>query len=759
MKLRFFTVTILTIIFALALVGGNQQNAKQLYQSGLYKEEVEGDLQKAIELYQKILKQFPKNREIGAKALYRVGFCYEKLGKQEAQKAYQRIIREYADQREVVKDARKRLASLVSVSKDTGPVTPAVKSAGITIKKIDIDEIEKTHQARLSPDGTKMLYIHVQEKKPRQSIRVMDLTSGKSLALVEGISYGNSLIFEWSPDGKKVVYRNHKKNGLSVIDSGGGTPEVLWSSPDKNTVIFPLDWSFDNRHILAAIINQAEATVRLVTLPSNGGVLHTVVSGGLNEIEDFAGFSPNGKYIVGFKMKESNTDIYIWPVEGGKEIQVTSHPAKDQSPFWSPDGEYIVFVSDRAKTNDLWAIPMDGPNPAGTPIRIKRNLGKNAIPMDLTPGGKLALLILASGEAPPDLFVLPVDPSKGEALGQFHSFAKYPTQHFMPRWSPDGLRVAYTSRKENIQLPEIFVSSGDEKEDLKIPVGNYYVGNVEWSRDGKHLIFPGLLSRDGGVGIFRVSLESHKIEPLHLEKRSGRSLKGMFINLRWLPRAGKFIFDKFVEVNKRELYTMNKEGKNIQLVADKVTTRYWTWPSPDGRYVAYREGQNLKLLFFADNTSITLARFPEGEHIEGLAWSPDGQNVAWNDNRQLTVFSIAKRVSRILVEANKNQKISGMGWSWSPNHTWSLDGKKIAFVLQETSAGSEAQAGLWIISATGGTPKKIADAPSSHPVINDVVWHSKGKMIFVTGYSGKERIGYEHWVMENFLPEKKSKKK
>ena len=735
-----------------------QESAEQFYESALFKKEAEGDLQGAVQLFLKIITDFPENRKIAAKAQLQIGICYEKLGLKQAQKAFQRVITEYAEQHEVVKDARKRLASLASISKDTGPATPAVKSAGITIKKIDINEISETHQARLSPDGTKMLYIHVQEEKPHYSIRVMDLTSGKSLALVEGISYGNSIIFEWSPDAKKVVYRNQKK-GLSVIDSNGGTPEVLWSSPNKDTVIYPLDWSFDNRHILAAIINQAEATSRLVVMPAKRGELHTIVSGEVKELEEFARFSPNGKYIVGFKTIEGNSDIYIWPVEGGKEIRVTDHPAKDQSPFWSPNGKYIVFVSDRAKTNDLWAIPMDGPNPAGATMRIRRNLGKNTIPTDLTSGGKLVLLVLASDEAPSDLFVLPVDPDTAEALGQFHPFAKYPTQHFMPRWSPDGMRVAYTSRKGNIQLPEIFVSSGNEQEDLKIPVGNYYVGNVEWSRDGKHLIFPGLLSLNGSIGIFRVSLESHKIEPLHLEKRSGRSLKGMFINLRWLPQAGKFMFEKFVEVNKRELYTMNKDGESIQLVADKVTTRYWTWPSPDGRYVAYREGQNLKLFSLKDNTSTTLARFPEGEHIEGLAWSPDGQNVAWNDSGQLMVFSIAKRASRTLVEANKNQKISGMGWSWSPNQAWSPDGKKIAFVLQETSAGSEAQTGLWIISAKGGTPKKVADAPSSYPVIDDVLWHSNGKMIFVTGCSGKAEIGYEHWVMENFLPKEKTKKK
>jgi len=752
-----YAIPIIILLLSLSFVNSASQNAYDLFQKALTKERAEGKLEEAIGLYKKILEQFPQNREIGAKALYHVGLCYEKLGKQEAQKAYQRIISEYADQQEVVKNARKRLASLASASKDLGLPTAAVESEGIVIKKIDIAEIEKTHQARLSPDGTKMLYIHVQEKKPQYSIRVIDRSSGQSQTLVEGIDFGTRIIFEWSPDGKKVIYK-HQEHGLCVIGSDGGTSEVLWSSPDQNKGIYPLDWSFDNRHILAAIINEADATLRLVILPAKGGESRTIVSGELKELQRFGGFSPDGKYLVGQKLKENNVDIYVWPVEGGQEIRVTSHPAKDQHPFWSPDGKYIVFLSDRTKTEDLFAIPMEGPNPAGAPLRIRRNLGKNTIPMDLTPGGHLTLMIFASEGIPPDLFVLPVDPATGEALGQFQPFAKYPTQHRFLQWSPDGMRIAYTSRKGNLQLPGIFISSGNEKEDSEIPIGNYFAANVEWSRDGKHLIFPGILQPDGHVGIFCVSLDDHKIEPLHLGERQGSSFKGAFINLRWLSKAGKFMFEKFVDVNEREFYTMDEEGKNIQLVADKVTTDRWTWSSPNGRYVACREGQNLKLLSLADNTSITLAQFPEGEHIEGLAWSPDGQNIAWNDGQQLKVFSIAEGASRTLVEANQNHQISGLGWSWSPYLAWSPDGKKIAYVLRETSDEPEARTELWIIPATGGTPKKVADAPPSHPVIDDIIWHPNGEMIFATGYPGKDRrIRYEHWVMENFLPEEQTR--
>ena len=70
----------------------SQQTAGELFEKALYVEEGQGDLQKAIGLYQDILKRFPESREIAAKALLHIGLCYEKLGLKEAQKAFQKVI-------------------------------------------------------------------------------------------------------------------------------------------------------------------------------------------------------------------------------------------------------------------------------------------------------------------------------------------------------------------------------------------------------------------------------------------------------------------------------------------------------------------------------------------------------------------------------------------------------------------------------------------------------------------------------------------
>ena len=63
--------------------------------------EGQGDLQKAIALYQDIVKKFPAEREVAAKAQLHIGLCYEKLGLAEAQKAFQKVVSDFPEQKEV----------------------------------------------------------------------------------------------------------------------------------------------------------------------------------------------------------------------------------------------------------------------------------------------------------------------------------------------------------------------------------------------------------------------------------------------------------------------------------------------------------------------------------------------------------------------------------------------------------------------------------------------------------------------------------
>src|SRR4030042_1933665 len=95
----------LALVVAFVFAGVGQQSAGQLYKAGLYEEEVGGNLQKAIEIYQDILKRFPDNSGIAAMAKLHIGLCYVKLGTSEAEKAFQKVLDTYPEQSEAAREA------------------------------------------------------------------------------------------------------------------------------------------------------------------------------------------------------------------------------------------------------------------------------------------------------------------------------------------------------------------------------------------------------------------------------------------------------------------------------------------------------------------------------------------------------------------------------------------------------------------------------------------------------------------------------
>jgi len=129
-------LTLFLTSVCLIFVFGNknsQESAAEYFEKAFYYEDVQGDLQKAIELYEQVLKQFPENREIAAKAQLHIGLCYEKLGLKEAQKAFQGVIDKYPEQTEVVKSAKERIARLAKVL-ETVTSKPKFKKIQIPVK-------------------------------------------------------------------------------------------------------------------------------------------------------------------------------------------------------------------------------------------------------------------------------------------------------------------------------------------------------------------------------------------------------------------------------------------------------------------------------------------------------------------------------------------------------------------------------------------------------------------------------------------------
>ena len=116
----------LTIIMAISLILGSYrsfaQTAEELFPKAIQLEEVKGELEKAIEVYQTIVMSFPENSPVAAKAYLHMGICYEKLGMQEAQKAFEAVIAKYPTQVDAVRTAREKLDRLNQASPPSNKV-------------------------------------------------------------------------------------------------------------------------------------------------------------------------------------------------------------------------------------------------------------------------------------------------------------------------------------------------------------------------------------------------------------------------------------------------------------------------------------------------------------------------------------------------------------------------------------------------------------------------------------------------------------
>ena len=87
---RFFIIAIIAALAGPSLRG---QSGTDLFQKALSKERGEGQLEEAIQIYERIVKEFPTDRALAARSLVQLGRCYDKLGKAEAKTAEPAAVR------------------------------------------------------------------------------------------------------------------------------------------------------------------------------------------------------------------------------------------------------------------------------------------------------------------------------------------------------------------------------------------------------------------------------------------------------------------------------------------------------------------------------------------------------------------------------------------------------------------------------------------------------------------------------------------
>ena len=179
-------------------------------------------------------------------------------------------------------------------------------------------------RVRISPDGTTVAY-NLSGSEGDCIIFLISSSGGDSRKLCDTCG----LIYDWTPDGKKLVYRSGQPMRFFTVDVATGQSTLILADPKR-----PLG---------AAVYSPDQRWIALQYAPNVG-----------------------------------QTDIFVAPVRDGKAgpqsewIPIMDRPGGSSRPWWSPDGNVLYFLSSSQGQIDIWGQRLDATTkrPAAEPVRI-----------------------------------------------------------------------------------------------------------------------------------------------------------------------------------------------------------------------------------------------------------------------------------------------------------------------------------------------------------------------------------------------------
>ncbi len=215
-----------------------------------------------------------------------------------------------------------------------------------------------------------------------------------------------------------------------------------------------------------------------------------------------------------------------------------------------------------------------------------------------------------------------------------------------PAWSPDGLRLAFASdRDDKRQIYLIDPSGGEGRKLTSVDEG---VGSFAWSPDGASIAFTStdakpdaIKEREKTLGDFEVVDHDHRQSHLWVidvtSKTVRRLTKGDFTigEFSWSPNGKEIAFDHRINGDNSNRGTANisvvqvTDGSVRTLVTQDGPDTNPIW-SPDGKRIAF-ESAMAKQFFYYTNTAIAI--------VPAAGGTPESISTAFDENPSLVEWT------------------------------------------------------------------------------------------------------------------------
>ncbi len=331
---------------------------------------------------------------------------------------------------------------------------------------------------------------------------------------------GNDLDPMWSGDSRTVYFLSDRACdgneggrdlGLWSVAAAGGNPQPVFHPGGQS--LREAEISRDGRAVVAelgaglVLIGTADGEARELAVygsldPRLPDEREVTVSGGADELA----VSPDGESIAFV----ADGDIFVLRKHDEIErcARVTTHPAPDSNPVWVEDGEALLFLSERDGNSEIYRV---APADEDTPFYRSRRFAEerltstevDEIGLSLSPDGKLlawieypgklqvadaesreVVRVLTDGFDTPDYDWAPdsrwiayskvdadyntevylVRTALDEGLAedapgvQPFNLTRHPDDDSSPRWSADGRKLVFTSRRQMLDETDVWVA-------------------------------------------------------------------------------------------------------------------------------------------------------------------------------------------------------------------------------------------------------------------------------------------------------------